>query len=54
MRLQLNLKARAVLLHVVAAGLILGLASLGMNWFFSRMVLGQFDQSLLELFKTEA
>src|SRR5215475_2580373 len=25
-----------------------------MNWFFSRMVLGQFDQSLLELFKTEA
>jgi len=53
-RLQLNLKARAVLLHVVAAGLILGLASLGMNWFFSRMVLGQFDQSLLELFKTEA
>jgi len=53
-RLHLNLKARAVLLHVVAAGLILGFASLGTNWFFSRMVLGQFDQSLLELFKTEA
>ena len=54
MKLHLNLKARAVLFHVVAAGLILGLASLGANWFFSRMVLGQFDQSLLELFKTEA
>src|SRR5215470_15634267 len=54
MKLHLNLKARAVVLHVVAAGLILGFASLGTNWFFSRMVLGQFDQSLLELFKTEA
>src|SRR5215471_11672098 len=54
MKLHLNLKARAVVLHVMAAGLILGFASLGTNWVFSRMVLGQFDQSLLELFKTEA
>src|SRR5882724_8400917 len=54
MTLHLNLKARAVLLQVAAAGLILGVASLGANWAFSRMVLGQFDQALLELFKTEA
>ena len=54
MRMHLNLKARAVLLQVAAAGLILGAAALGANWVFSRMVLGQFDQSLLELFKTEA
>ena len=54
MTVHLNLKARAVLLQVVAAGLILGAASLGANWVFSRMVLGQFDQALLELFKTEA
>jgi two-component system OmpR family sensor kinase len=54
MSLHLNLKARAILLQVAAAGLILGIASLGANWVFSRMVLGQFDQALLELFKTEA
>jgi len=54
MTVHLNLKARAVLLQMVAAGLILGAASLGANWVFSRMVLGQFDQALLELFKTEA
>jgi len=54
MTVHLNLKARAILLQVAAAGLILGVASLGANWVFSRMVLGQFDQSLLELFKTEA
>jgi two-component system OmpR family sensor kinase len=54
MTLHLNLKARAILLQVAAAGLILGVASLGANWVFSRMVLGQFDQALLELFKTEA
>lgn len=54
MIVHLNLKTRAVLLQVVAAALILGAASLGANWVFSRMVLGQFDQALLELFKTEA
>ena len=54
MTVHLNLKARAVLLQMAAAGLILGVASLGANWVFSSMVLGQFDQALLELFKTEA
>ena len=37
MIVHLNLKTRAVLLQVVAAGLILGAASLGANWVFSRM-----------------
>jgi hypothetical protein len=50
----LNLKARVFLLHVVAVGLILAAAAVGANWAFSRMVLGQFDQSLLELAQTEA
>jgi two-component system, OmpR family, sensor kinase len=54
MIIHLNLKARAVLLHVAAACVILGAAALGVNWVFSRMVLGQFDQALVELFKTEA
>jgi two-component system, OmpR family, sensor kinase len=54
MTMHLNLKARAVLLQMAAVGLILAVASLGANWVFSRMVLGQFDHSLLELFKTEA
>ena len=52
--MHLNLKARAVLLQMAAVGLILAVASLGANWVFSRMVLGQFDHSLLELFQTEA
>ena len=50
----LNLKARVFLLHVIAVGLILAAAAVGANWAFSRMVLGQFDQSLLELAQTEA
>ena len=50
----LNLKARVFLLHVVAVGLILAAAAVGADWAFSRMVLGQFDQSLLELAQTEA
>ena len=54
MTVHLNLKARVILLHVAAAGLMLGVASVGANWVFSRMVLGQFDQALVELFKTEA
>jgi two-component system OmpR family sensor kinase len=37
----------------VAVGLILALASLGANWAFSRMVLGQVDQELLDLALTE-
>ena len=50
----LNLKARVFLLHVIAVGLILAAAAVGANWAFSRMVLGQFDHSLLELAQTEA
>ena len=50
----LNLRARVFVRHVVAVGLILGLAAVGGDWIFSRMVLGEFDQSLLELAQTEA
>ena len=50
----LNLKARVFLLHVIAVGLVLAAAAVGANWAFSRMVLGQFDHSLLELAQTEA
>ena len=50
----LNVKARAVLRNVVAGGLILAAASLVGDWVFSGMVLGQFDQSLVALFKLEA
>ncbi len=52
--MQLNVKARAVVRNVVAGGLILAAASLAGDWVFSRMVLGQFDQSLVALFKLEA
>jgi two-component system, OmpR family, sensor kinase len=52
--MHLNLKARVFFLHLVAVGLILTLAALGADWVFSRMVLGQFDQSLLDLAQTEA
>src|SRR5262249_51086534 len=53
-KLHLNLKARAVLLHVVAAGLILGFASLGASCFSPRVVGGCSAQPPLELFKTNA
>jgi two-component system OmpR family sensor kinase len=50
----LKLKTRVFLLHVVVVGLLLTAAAVGANWAFSRMVLGQFDQSLAELAETEA
>jgi two-component system OmpR family sensor kinase len=50
----MNLRARVFVRHLGAVGLILGLAALGADWMFSRMVLGQFDESLLELAQTEA
>jgi two-component system, OmpR family, sensor kinase len=52
--MRLNLKARTFLQHVIAVGLILAVAFLGAGWVFSRMVLGQFDQALLDLAQTEA
>ncbi len=54
MKIHLNLKARVFLWHMSTVGLILLVASLGADWIFSRMVLGQFDQSLLDLAQTEA
>lgn len=51
--IRLNLKQRVFVRHVVAVGLILAIASLGANWAFSRMVLGQVDQALLDLALTE-
>lgn len=51
---RLTLKQRLLLWHVAAVGLILALAALGADWVFSRMVLGQFDQSLISLAQTEA
>lgn len=54
MTMHLNLKARVFLWHMVAVGLILAVASLGADWVFSRMVLGQFDQALLDLAENEA
>ena len=50
----MKLKTRVFLLHVVVVGLLLTAAAVGANWAFSRMVLGQFDQSLAELAETEA
>ena len=50
----LNLRARVFVRHVVAVGVILGLAALGGDWIFSRMVLGEFDESLRELAQSEA
>jgi two-component system OmpR family sensor kinase len=52
--MHMNLKARVFVRHLGAVGLILALAALGADWIFSRMVLGQFDESLLELAQTEA
>jgi two-component system, OmpR family, sensor kinase len=52
--IRLTLKKRLLLWHVVAVGFILALAALGADWVFSRMVLGQFDQSLIRLAQTEA
>ena len=50
----LNLRARVFVRHVVAVGVILALAALGGDWIFSRMVLGEFDESLRELAQSEA
>jgi two-component system OmpR family sensor kinase len=50
----LNLKTRTLLRHLIAGGLILAAAALGADWVFSRMVLGQVDQALLDLAQTEA
>jgi two-component system OmpR family sensor kinase len=50
----LNIKARVLLWHLTAVGLILLVAALGSDWVFSRLVLGQFDQTLLDLVHTEA
>jgi len=52
--IQLTLKRRVFVRHVVAVGLILAMASLGADWAFSRMVLGQVDQALLDLALAEA
>jgi two-component system, OmpR family, sensor kinase len=52
--IRLTLRERVLLWHVAAVGLILALAALGADWVFSRMVLGQFDQSLMSLAQTEA
>jgi two-component system, OmpR family, sensor kinase len=52
--IRLTLKKRLLLWHVAAVGLILALAAFGADWVFSRMVLGQFDQSLISLAQTEA
>jgi two-component system OmpR family sensor kinase len=50
----LNLKGRVVLWHVLTITLVLGVAAGGADWVFSRMVLGQFDQTLLDLADAEA
>jgi two-component system OmpR family sensor kinase len=47
--IQFNLKQRVFVRHLVAVGLILAVASVGANWAFSRMVLGQVDRALLDL-----
>jgi two-component system, OmpR family, sensor kinase len=52
--IQLNLKRKVFIRHFVAVGLILAIASFVANWAFSRMVLGQVDQSLLDLAVAEA
>ena len=52
--IQLDLKRRVFVRHFVAVGLILAIASVGANWAFSRMVLGQVDQELLDLAIAEA
>jgi len=52
--IQLNLKQKVFLRHFVAVGLILVMASIGADWAFSRLVLGQVDQALLDLALTEA
>src|SRR3989441_4808833 len=52
--IQLNLKQRVFVRHVVAVGLILAMASLGADWAFSHLVVGQVDQALLDLAMTEA
>ncbi len=54
MTMHLNLKARVLLWHVATVGLILAVAAIGADFVFSRMVLGQFDQALLDLAQTEA
>ena len=47
--IQLDLKRKVFVRHLVAVGLILAIASVGANWAFSRMVLGQVDRALLDL-----
>jgi two-component system, OmpR family, sensor kinase len=54
MTMHLKLKARVLLWHVATVGLILVVAAMGADLVFSRMVLGQFDQALLDLAQTEA
>lgn len=50
----LNLKGRVVLWHLMGVVPLLVVAALGADWIFSRMVLGQFDQTLLDLAHMEA
>jgi hypothetical protein len=52
--MNLNLKARVFVRHLGAVGIILCLAAFGADWIFSRMVLGEFDESLLDLAQAEA
>src|SRR5262245_45919205 len=52
--MHLNLKGRVLLSHVATVGIILAIAAFGADLVFSRMVLGQFDQALLDLAQTEA
>jgi two-component system OmpR family sensor kinase len=52
--IRLTLKKRVLLWHLAAVGLILSLAAFGADLVFSRMVLGQFDQSLIRLAQTES
>lgn len=52
--MHLTLRARVFLWHLSAVGFILVAAALGADWIFSRMVLGQFDESLVDLAQTEA
>ena len=51
--MHLNLKARVLLRHLLAVGLILSAAALAADWAFSRIVLGQVDQALTDLADSE-
>jgi two-component system OmpR family sensor kinase len=52
--MHLNLRARVFVRHLGAVGFILCLAAFGADWIFSRMVLGEFDESLVDLAQAEA